>query len=48
MRQRRDLLEYADGLIALFTGEDCDEADAAACNIAEVLIMIRQSLRAKE
>lgn len=48
VRQRNDLLEYAEGLQSLFAGEDTEGACAAAVNVAEVFVMLRESMRRKE
>jgi hypothetical protein len=47
-RQRNDLLEYAEGLQSLFAGEDTEAACAAACNLAEVFVMLRKSMGPKD
>ena len=42
-----DLLDYAHGLEDLLHGQESYEAEAAACNVAEVLLLWRAYLRAK-
>lgn len=46
--QRGDLLSFADGLRDYLRGEQTDEADAAAVNVLEVFVMLRETLRERD
>jgi hypothetical protein len=43
--QRRDLETFADGIRGWLRGEDDDLSMAAGANVADVIVMLRQTLK---